>query len=116
MLIKHEINKIEEKYYDKYPLIKLVINSSENVLTGKSWSNRRIEPKGNMTKKEYLEQLVAFRKGVKIELPYIIEVGYDRFDDDELIKRYEEQFKTKPRQGIIQIDAEDIELGEEQTQ
>ncbi len=117
-ITKHEETKTEEKYYDKYPLVKLVTDSSINHITGKAYSSRRIEPNLPCTQKAYLEQLVLFRKGVKIELPYTIEVGYDnRFEDSEAVKWYEEQFAaTKPpKQGnVITIDAEDIELGEEQ--
>lgn len=74
MIVKHEVSKTEEKYWDRFPALKLVTSSMENVLIGKSWSNRAITSKGS-SHSEYCRQLVMFKcKNPKpCELPYSID-------------------------------------------
>lgn len=113
-LISHSISKTEEKVWPDLPLVKLVINSGEDILTGKKWSNRSVKPVLPCFKKDYAIQLYEWRKKYRtsVELPYSIDVGHDQFHDDEnCIKAQALDIinRTKPKNTTV--DAVDIEIG-----
>lgn len=153
-LTKHEVHKIEEKYYDKFPGVKLVITSFNDVVKNHAWSERRIVANNSPSNAAYCKQLVMFfcKHPKPCELPYFVnDINYDTaagiwyayltksnppeervfpfneeflkevqaldFDlfDEKRANELKEKYSVAKRNIKPELDAVDIEMGEDLT-
>lgn len=153
--IEHKISITVEKYYEKFPAIKLVTNSTENSVVGKKNNTREIHKHNYPSNDSYCKQLVIFRcKNPKpCELPYSITgIEYNTaaalwyaaltksnppeervFDynqefidavialdfsyyDENIAKDLKDRFSSSKKHNKVELDAEALELDEEDAQ
>ena len=95
--------EVKEKFYKDFPAIKLVTTNTTNLRTNKSWSERRLSFVSNQQDFDaVINQFFKAGRDKGIERPFFIDTEVD----------LSWRNNSKPI-AKIEVDAEQLELGEE---